>query len=256
MLSVCLSTHPGTVRTANEDSAIWDRALSFVAVADGMGGHNAGGVASKLALEAVAAFLDTSAGSDDFTWPFGIDPTASLNANRLSTAVKLANQRVFRASEERDEYTGMGTTLVVALARDNHLTFANVGDSRLYTMQHGVLRQISRDDSWVAMLAQESGREPSSFHESPLRNVLTNAVGGRPTVGVALGEFELADGQLILLCTDGLHGGVPDDQMADILRAETDLQRAADALVQTAVTQDGHDNVTVVLGRYSPPPSG
>jgi len=254
MLSVSLSTHPGTVRTINEDAATWDRVLSCVAVADGMGGHNAGEVASKLALEAIALFLHKSATSDDFTWPFGLNPTASFSANRLTTAVKLANRRVFRTSEERDEYTGMGTTLVVALADDSHVTFANVGDSRLYTMRQGELRQLSRDDSWVGLLSQESGLDPRSFKGHPMRNVLTNVVGGRQEVDVSIGEFEMVDGQLILLCTDGLHGGLPDDQMATILRAETDLQRAADVLVQTAVTQDGRDNATVILARYSSGP--
>jgi protein phosphatase len=100
------------------------------------------------------------------------------------------------------------------------------------------------------MLSREAGVDPSALHDHPMRNVLTNVVGARPDVDVTIGEFDLAEGQLILLCTDGLHGGVPDDQMAAILRAETDLQRAADTLVQTAVTQDGRDNVTVMLARY------
>jgi PPM family protein phosphatase len=250
MLSVCTSTHPGTVRTINEDSATWDPVLSFLVVADGMGGHNAGEVASGQTIEAVASFLQKSASTDDFTWPFGVNPEASFGANRLTTAAKVANRRVFRASEERSEYTGMGTTLVIALVEGAHVTFANVGDSRLYTMRDGVLQQLSRDDSWVMMLSREAGVDPSALHDHPMRNVLTNVVGARPDVDVTIGEFDLAEGQLILLCTDGLHGGVSDEQMAAILQAETDLQRAADTLVQTAVTQDGRDNVTVMLARY------
>lgn len=251
MLSVCSSTHPGAVRTINEDSAAWDPALSFLVVADGMGGHNAGEVASGLAVEAVHAFLQKSASTEDFTWPFGIDPTASFSANRLRTAAKVANRRVFRSSEERTEYTGMGTTLVMALVEGSHLTFANVGDSRLYTMIGGTLEQLSRDDSWVMMLSREAGVDPSSLRGHPMRNVLTNVVGARPEVDVAIAELELAQGQLLLLCTDGLHGGVPDEQMAAILQAEPDLQAAADTLVRTAVDQDGKDNVTVMLARYS-----
>jgi serine/threonine protein phosphatase PrpC len=250
MLSVCTSTHPGTVRTINEDSATWDPVLSFLVVADGMGGHNAGEVASGQTIEAVASFLQKSASTDDFTWPFGVNPEASFGANRLTTAAKVANRRVFRASEEKSEYTGMGTTLVIALVEGAHVTFANVGDSRLYTMRDGVLQQLSRDDSWVMMLSREAGVDPSALHDHPMRNVLTNVVGARPDVDVTIGEFDLAEGQLILLCTDGLHGGVSDEQMAAILQAETDLQRAADTLVQTAVTQDGRDNVTVMLARY------
>ena len=251
MLTVCSSTHVGAVRTINEDASQWDQALSYLLVADGMGGHNAGEVASSLATEAVGAFLLKSASKEDFTWPFGINPNATFNANRLTTAVKVANRRVFRASEERTEYTGMGTTLVVALAEGAMVTFANVGDSRLYTMRDGTLEQVSKDDSWVVMLSRESGLDPSAFQDHPMRNVLTNVVGARPEVDVSVGEFELADGQMLLLCTDGVYNGVPNEQIAAILRADPDLQKAADTLVQTAVSQDGRDNATVILGRYS-----
>jgi len=251
MLSVSSSTHPGAVRTINEDSASWDPALLFLVVADGMGGHNAGEVASGLAVEAASAFLQKSANPEDFTWPFGVNPKLSFGANRVTTAAKVANRRVFRASEERTEYTGMGTTLVLALVEGAHVTFANVGDSRLYTMRDGTLHQLSQDDSWVVMLSRESGLDPSTFHDHPMRSVLTNVVGARPDVDVSIGEFDLVDGQIILMCTDGLHGGVSDGQMVAILKAQPDLQRAADTLVETAVAQDGRDNITVMLARYS-----
>ncbi len=159
-----------------------------------MGGHNAGEVASALAVEAVGAFLQKSASGEDFTWPFGVNPDQSFAANRLLTAVKVANRRVFRASEERTEYIGMGTTLVVALVEGAHVTFANVGDSRLYTLSGTTLLQRSRDDSWVMMLSRESGIDPAALHDHPMRNILTNVVGARPEVDVAVGEFDLADG--------------------------------------------------------------
>ncbi len=254
MLKACSVSHVGTVRTINEDSVLIDPAHAFFVVADGMGGHNAGEVASALAVEAVGAFLQKSASGEDFTWPFGVNPDQSFAANRLLTAVKVANRRVFRASEERTEYIGMGTTLVVALVEGAHVTFANVGDSRLYTLSGTTLLQRSRDDSWVMMLSRESGIDPAALHDHPMRNILTNVVGARPEVDVAVGEFDLADGELMLLCTDGLHNGVPDDQMAAILAsAGDDLQQAADMLVLTAVEQDGSDNVSVVIARYSEP---
>ena len=115
MLTVCTRTHPGTVRAINEDAFLWEPDISAIAVADGMGGHNAGEVASQLALDTIRAFLKKSATNDDFTWPFGFSPTLSFAANRLMTAIKVANRRVFRASEERTEYTGMGTTVVAAI---------------------------------------------------------------------------------------------------------------------------------------------
>src|SRR3954451_13812887 len=130
MLTVRSRTHPGTVRTINEDSAMWAPELGVIAVADGMGGHNAGEVASQLALDEIRSFLAKSAAGDDVTWPFGFSPTLSLAANRLVTAIKVANLRVFRASEERSEYTGMGTTVVAAVLDGSRLAYSGVGDSR------------------------------------------------------------------------------------------------------------------------------
>jgi serine/threonine protein phosphatase PrpC len=255
MLTVFSATHPGAVRTTNEDASTWDPALSYLVVADGMGGHNAGEVASALAIEAVGEFLRRSGCRDDFTWPFGVNHNVSFGANRLTTAVKLANRRVHRASEERAQYTGMGTTITIALVEGSHVTFANVGDSRLYSMPGDRLQQLSRDDSWTFIVSRESGVDPSAFHNHPMRNVLTNVVGARAEIEVAIGEFELVDGQLILLCTDGLHGAVSDAQIEATLRATTDLGSAVEALVEAAVKQDGRDNVTVMLGRYTTPDS-
>src|SRR5260370_5178131 len=129
MLSVHTVTHPGNVRDINEDAVLWDQTVGLIAVADGMGGHNAGEVASKMALETIRGFLHKSAVSDDFTWPFGVNPGISLAANRLLTAMKIANRRVLRASEERTEYIGMGTTVVAGLVEGQRLTFSSVGDS-------------------------------------------------------------------------------------------------------------------------------
>src|SRR5947208_3442089 len=143
MLTVSYRTHPGAVRPINEDSVAWEPDLSFVAIADGMGGHNAGEVASKLAIDTVRGFLQKSASSNDFTWPFGVDPALSFAANRLMTAMKIANRRVFRVAEERAEYGGMGTTLVAGIVDGNKLTFANVGDSRIYSFTSSEFRQLS-----------------------------------------------------------------------------------------------------------------
>src|SRR6266498_2268866 len=109
MLTVSSRTHPGSVRTVNEDVSLWDPDLGLIAVADGMGGHNAGEIASRMALDALHSFVKQSA-ADDITWPFGVDPALSFAANRLRTAVKIANVRVHRAAEEHADYTGMGTT--------------------------------------------------------------------------------------------------------------------------------------------------
>jgi len=251
MLTVAARTHPGTVRATNEDSSLWEPALAVVAVADGMGGHNAGEVASQLALEAFRSFLEQSAADRDVTWPFGFSPALSVAANRLMTAIKVANGRVNRASEERSEYSGMGTTVVAAIFDGSTFAYAGVGDSRIYTFDGRGLTQITTDDSWVELLMKESGLAPSAFERHPMRHVLTSVVGARPDLDVTVEERELVDGQTIMLCTDGLHGALRDSDVEAILRSERDLDRAAARLVDAAVRRDGRDNVTVALARYS-----
>lgn len=254
MLTVCTRTHPGNVRTINEDSSLWESDIATIAVADGMGGHNAGEVASQMALDTIRTFLKKSASSEDFTWPFGFSPTLSFAANRLMTAIKVANRRVFRASEERAEYTGMGTTVVAAIVQGARLSFSGVGDSRIYSFAANELKQITTDDSWVVMLMKESGLDASAFDKHPMRHVLTSVVGARPELDVRVEEMDLVDGQTLLFCSDGLLGGVSDQEIADVLRREPELERAAETLVALGVERDGKDNVTVALARYSSVP--
>ena len=251
MLTVCTRTHPGNVRAINEDAWLWEPDIATIAVADGMGGHNAGEVASQMALDTIKAFLTKSAVTDDFTWPFGFSPTMSFAANRLMTAIKVANRRVFRASEERSEYTGMGTTVVAAIVDDGRLTFTGVGDSRIYSFTADTLTQITKDDSWVVMLMKESGLDASAFEKHPMRHVLTSVVGARPELDVTVEEIDLVDGQTLLFCSDGLLGGMSDHDIAGVLRSEPELERAAETLVTLGVERDGKDNVTVALARYS-----
>ena len=199
MLTVCSRTHPGRVRTINEDSSLWAPELGVIAVADGMGGHNAGEVASQLALDTLRAFLEKSASGDDFTWPFGFAPKLSFAANRLMTAIKVANHRVFRASEESSEYTGMGTTVVAALINGAQLAYSGVGDSRIYSFDGTQLRQITRDDSWVEMLMKESGLAASAFERHPMRHVLTDVVGTRADLAPHAEEHAFDPGDMLLL---------------------------------------------------------
>jgi PPM family protein phosphatase len=250
MLTVATCTHPGTVRTINEDASLWEPELDVVAVADGMGGHNAGEVASRLALDTMRSFLQKSATSDDFTWPFGFAPRLSFAANRLMTAIKIANRRVFRASEERSEYTGMGTTVVAAILEGSKLAFASVGDSRIYSFDGSQLSQITKDDSWVELLMKESGLDASAYDKHPMKHVLTSVVGARPELDVVVDEVDLVDGQTFMFCTDGLHGALKDRDVAAVLKSERDLDRASATLVELAVERDGRDNVTVSLARY------
>ena len=138
MIEAFGKTDVGKRRKLNEDNLLLDREINLYAVCDGMGGHNAGEVASKMAIETLHAFIAKSQGEEkDITWPYGLEPNLSFEANRLKTAIKLANKRVFKAADNREDYTGMGTTLVAALVNDGTLTVGNAGDSRCYMVRGG-----------------------------------------------------------------------------------------------------------------------
>jgi protein phosphatase len=248
MLTAHGVTHPGRVRKTNEDSLTSDPGLGLFVVADGMGGHNAGEVASTLAVEAIRGFLVRSAGGDEFTWPYGIDPRLSFQGNRLMTAIRLANRRVFKAGESRDEYTGLGTTVAAALIEDDLLTFSGVGDSRVYLFANGQLEQLTQDDSWVAtVLAREPGMNEESLAAHPMRHVLTNVLGAREHIDMEVGERTLVGGERLLLCSDGLHGAVDDATIGEVMAAGGTPQDVADDLVRRALDRDGGDNITALV---------
>lgn len=241
-------------RKTNEDRYACDSEFGCFLVADGMGGHAAGEVASRLALETVGAFLLRSHDSAEFSWPYGIDRTLSFHGNRLRTAVHLANRRVFREAETHDDYLGMGTTIVAAVVLDGQLSLAHVGDSRAYLLRQDTLECLTRDDSWAAtVLAQDPAADRALLAAHPMRHVLTNVLGAREQIEIHLLEREVAQGDVLLLCTDGLHTMVPDAEIQAILHRQGELDLAAEDLVQQALAAGGPDNITVVLVRVEVP---
>jgi protein phosphatase len=257
MLTAYGVTHPGKVRPSNEDSMHWDLQTGLFVVADGMGGHQAGEVASRLAIDSVRAFLESSRGDRDLTWPFGFNPGLSFNGNRLVTAVKLANRRVFNAGEEQPDYAGMGTTIVAVLVDQQQVSFCGVGDSRLYLFTSGRLTQLTHDDSWVAtVLANEPGVDEATLAHHPMRHVLTNVVGARDETDVEASERVLKEGELLLLCSDGLHGAVDDATLESILAGGGAVEKLAEQLVVAALDRNATDNVTALLVRNDAAPAG
>jgi len=243
-------THPGRVRPNNEDALLWDVPAGLFVVADGMGGHQAGEVASKMAVETVQSFLEASKGDHDLTWPFGFDPVLSMNANRLVTAVRLANRKVYQAGEDKPDLAGMGTTIVVALVDGSTLTFCGVGDSRIYILTGSALQQITHDDSWVAtVLARDPEFDRAQLAHHPMRHVLTNVLGAREDTEVEVGERPIAPGEQLLLCSDGLYGGLDDAAMQILLAGPGRLEELGDRLVATSLERGGTDNITAVLVR-------
>src|SRR5262245_10902852 len=182
-----------------------------------MGGHNAGEVASRLAVETLTAFIQRSDVDTDFSWPYGLDKTLSFDGNRLRTGISLANRRVFRAAESSDDYGGMGTTIVGLLVNGSKIAVGHVGDSRLYLLSDTHLEQLTYDDSWAAtILAQDPSIDPAEIAHHPMRNVLTNVLGARDQVDVHMSERTITPGDRLLLCTDGLHGVLDSDAIKAI----------------------------------------
>jgi serine/threonine protein phosphatase PrpC len=243
-------TDVGRRRKVNEDSFLVSPETSLYAVCDGMGGHNAGEVASRMAIETIAAFITRSAVEKEITWPWGLDANLSFDANRLKTAIRLANARVFQAADNREELTGMGTTVVTALVSGDTMTVGSAGDSRCYLVRNGELKQLTRDDSWVSAALGEGILNSDDVERHPLRNVITKAVGARDAIDLDVLEHDLKPGDVVLLCSDGLHGMIGDQEIARILESSPgSLEEASARLVDAANEAGGRDNVTVVLLR-------
>jgi protein phosphatase len=229
-------TDVGRRRPHNEDT-IFAAAGLFV-VCDGMGGHQAGEVASRLATEAIARFVSHSTNDPDLTWPCGFDPRLSDDANRLRTGILLANRTVFGESIASDDYRGMGTTVVAALvpAGGTEMTYGHIGDSRLYLIRGDAMTQLTEDDS----LPSADG--------SSMKNVLTKALGVQETVEFEVASATLAVGDIALLCSDGLTNMLPDPAIRAIVAAHAgNLKEACRQLVAAANAEGGRDNISVVL---------
>jgi serine/threonine protein phosphatase PrpC len=243
-------TDVGRRRKVNEDSFLVSPETSLYAVCDGMGGHNAGEVASRMAIETISAFITRSAVEKEITWPWGLDANLSFDANRLKTAIRLANARVFQAADNREELTGMGTTVVTALVSGDTMTVGSAGDSRCYLVREGELKQLTRDDSWVSAALGEGILNSDDVERHPLRNVITKAVGARDAIDLDVLEHDLKRGDLVMLCSDGLHGMMGDQEIAKIVQSSPgSLEETSARLVDAANEAGGRDNVTVVLLR-------
>jgi protein phosphatase len=215
-----------------------------------MGGHQAGDVASRMAVEAIPAFFETVA-SEDVTWPFSFDPSLSEEENRLVTGVRIANQQIVALGSRSTEHQGMGTTVVASLfsPRRGRLYIAHVGDSRAYRIRDGKIEQITRDHSLVNDYLEAMPDMPEEQRSELPKNVITRALGMQEQVAVDVGSFDAQVGDLYLLCSDGLSGMVEDDELCEIAIASDDLLQSCQSFVNRANEHGGEDNVTVVLIR-------
>jgi PPM family protein phosphatase len=242
------STHVGRQRQHNEDTYLVKPEAHLYLVADGMGGHAAGEIASRIAAESVFEFI-THTAEDDGTWPHAYDEHYRRSTNRLMAALKIANTKVLDAMRKDSRLRGMGTTVVASLFEDDTISFAHVGDSRAYMVREGKLSRITNDHSWVFEQVQAGMLTEEEAERHPLRNVITRALGGALTVVPDASEIACKKGDVFLLCSDGLTGMVPEDQILEILLKHSDLEEACKSLIDFANERGGYDNVTCVLIR-------
>lgn len=252
----------GRVRPTNEDCFAIDEALGLCVVADGLGGHNAGEVAARMAVDAVVdhvrvveaapPIVEAERDASASRWPFGFDQALSIDGNVLRTAVLVADLQILEAAVGTAPYSGMGTTVVAARVLGGRLIVAHVGDSRLYRFGAGGLAQITDDDSWVAtVLAREPGVDRAALAHHPMRNALTNVVGSRGRTEVHVVEQDLASGDLLLLTTDGVHGVLDDGKLTRIVGSGMPLNAIAEDVIAAALRHGSRDNVTALVARYT-----
>jgi PPM family protein phosphatase len=236
----------GPVRRTNEDCFVSDGDLRLFVVADGMGGHNAGEVASHLAVETIRDFIAESATATDITWPFGLETKSSIDTNRLTTAVRLANRKIYNEGAKSPDLSGMGTTVVAALVAGDRMTIVSVGDSRLYRLRQGALEQLTKDDTWLASVLGEKQAEDAD-PQHPLRHVLTSVVGTKDDVKPGSREEQLVAGDRFLLCTDGIHGKLDSGSLTNLLLTAPSASDGAESVVKEAITRGTSDNATALV---------
>ncbi|MEW6662656.1 MAG: Stp1/IreP family PP2C-type Ser/Thr phosphatase [Bacillota bacterium] len=228
-------THLGLVRARNEDYFYMDVARGLYVVADGMGGHQAGDVASRLAADTIGQYINCH-------W----DAPGEL----LKKAILQANQAVYQEALRVQANHGMGTTVAIALIADGRLFSAHVGDSRIYLIRQDQVTILTSDHSFVGELVKRGELTEADAMGHPQRNILTRALGVAPQVEIDTGETFLFPGDHILLCSDGLSGVVGKEELGQIIRQEADLEQSLNSMIKLALDRGGLDNITAVLVRY------
>ena len=244
-------TDVGRKRKGNEDSLFVNPEQNLFVVADGMGGHAAGEVASRLAVDAINEFICLTGDDEEITWPFGLDETISYDGNRLKTAIRYANRKVLEATKEKSEYEGMATTVAAVLVDGDSANLGHVGDSRIYLIRSGTISQLTTDHSWVNEQIVGGMISPDQARSHPLRNVVTRALGGKNDMQVDMKLHKIEPGDILLLCSDGLTTMMPDEDIVRVMsETKNDVEKATRELVAAANAKGGEDNITVVMLRF------
>ena len=248
-LEIAVCTDAGMVRSHNEDSIAADAQRGLVVLADGMGGYNAGEVASGMATTVITAELQQALSVHR---PYTIDPEsgAPLAQRLLCEQIAKANTSIYQAAQSQPQYAGMGTTLVAAVFADNRVTVAHIGDSRMYRLRGDRLEQITRDHSLLQEQIDSGMITPEQAKFSQNKNLVTRALGIDPAVDPEVHSYVTQTGDIYLLCSDGLNDMVGDEDIGMTLQTlAANLRLAAQQLVQMANDNGGRDNISVILVR-------
>jgi protein phosphatase len=237
-------TDVGLVRKINEDSFMCEKLegyddLYLYIVADGMGGHNAGEVASSMAVQQVAGYIKENIKAIEL----GDKEIKDLIGN----AILYANERVYKTSILQSNYLGMGTTLSMVIAKNSRIYIGHVGDSRIYLIRDNVILRLTEDHSLVAELIKAGTIKPEEANNHPQKNVITRALGTEYTIESDVSQWDLKNNDIILICTDGLSNAVCEEDMVYTLLNTSDLNEACEILINKAKESGGFDNITAVV---------
>ncbi|WP_394833791.1 Stp1/IreP family PP2C-type Ser/Thr phosphatase [Pendulispora rubella] len=243
-------TDVGKKRNHNEDNFSIIEESGLYIVADGMGGHASGEVASQMAVDAMREFFLSTAQDPERTWPYKMDRSKGYEENRLITGIKLANLRIYETAQRDAGKRGMGTTIVTMFAVEDGVYIAHVGDSRGYRIRDGKIEQLTEDHSLLNDYIKMKRLTPEEIANFPHKNVIVRALGMKDTVKVDTRFETPRANDTYLLCSDGLSGPVTDAEMLEMVSTAPDLETAAGRLIAGANANGGPDNITVILARW------
>ncbi|MEZ4437859.1 MAG: Stp1/IreP family PP2C-type Ser/Thr phosphatase [Polyangiaceae bacterium] len=252
-IEVAGETNVGRKRNHNEDNFALMPEFGLYMVADGMGGHASGEVASKMSIDALHDFLTETADDPERTWPYKMDRSKGYEENRLITGVKLANLRIYESAQRDGKKRGMGTTFVGLYAADDGVYVAHVGDSRCYRFRDGHLEALTEDHSLLNDYIKMKRLTPEEIENFPHKNVIVRALGMKDTVKVDTRYEAPQVGDTFLLCSDGLAGPISDAEILEILVGYQgkDIKETTSRLIEKANENGGPDNITAVLVRWT-----
>lgn len=242
-------TNVGLKRSVNEDNFVCIDEDHLYVVADGMGGHASGEIASQMAIDTLREFFRATSADPEATWPYKMDKSRGYEENRLITSIKLANLRIFEAAQRDPKLRGMGTTIVGILVVEDGVLVAHVGDSRVYRLRDGKLHQLTEDHSLLNDYIKMKRLTEEEIENFPHKNVIVRALGMKENVKVDTSLDKPEPGDVYVLCSDGLAGPASDEEIREVAVNTPDLKSACSAMIGKANDNGGPDNITVVLAK-------